>query len=433
MTTTNPDHHSEEVAVTTPSARTAHPRTVTDVVRDGLCTGCGLCASLAGPDKITMGLNIRGNSRPLVIGQVDEETNRTIMATCPGATLTGPGRPAGATTHAVWGPIREMHRAWSREPAVRHHAAAGGTLTGLGRYLLDSGEVSAILHVRASPRTPWLSEALVSRTADDVYSGAQSRYGPSAPLVHVKTLLDAGEPFAVIAKPCDISAVRALARIDPRVDRQVKYLLTNFCGGVFNAHVARAMIRFHGVEESEVETFRYRGEGWPGPLRVQTRDGRHFDLSYQNAYKDRPWGYDMQFRCKICPDGVGEVADISVPDAWILRDGKPVYDEAPGVNVAVVRTERGRDLLARAVADGYIELSGISMTELEQMHANHPDRKVGAPAAFLAMRVLGQPRLQVSGYRPLQAIRRARLRVSLRQFRGTVRRILRRDNREPII
>ncbi|WP_329058037.1 Coenzyme F420 hydrogenase/dehydrogenase, beta subunit C-terminal domain [Amycolatopsis sp. NBC_01480] len=413
--------------------RARRPASLTEVVRSGLCSGCGLCASLAGPGKITMGLNMKGNSRPLVVGELDERTHRTILDVCPGATLTGPGRPAGAKTHPVWGPIREIHRVWSAESEVRHHAAAGGTLSGLGRYLIDSGEVDAILHVRASAKTPWLTEATVSRNADDVYGGAQSRYGPSAPLVHVKQLLDGGERFAVVAKPCDISAVRALARVDPRVDRQVRFLLTNFCGGVFNAQVARAMIRFHGVEESEVDTFRFRGDGWPGPHRVQAKDGRTFDLSYESAYKDRPWGYDMQFRCKICPDGVGESADISVPDAWILKDGRPVYDEAPGVNVAVVRTERGRDLLARAVEAGYLELSSISMTELEQMHGNHPARKVGAPATFTALRVLGQPAPRVTGYRPLASVLRAGWRVSWGQFAGTVRRVLKRDNREPVI
>ncbi len=421
------------MSLPTRSRRTGNAPTVADVVRSGLCTGCGLCASLAGPDKISMGLNIKGNMRPLVREPVDDSLNAEIMAVCPGATLTGPGKPRGVNTHPIWGPIRELHRSWSAEPEVRHHAAAGGTMTGLGRFLLDSGEVTAILHVRASTEKPWLTDAQVSRTPADVYSGAQSRYGPAAPLRHVKELLDAGENFAVIAKPCDISAVRSLARIDPRVDRQVKYLLTNFCGGVFNGHIARAMIRFHGVEESDVESFRFRGDGWPGPHRVRTRDGQDFDLSYESAYQDRPWGYDLQFRCKICPDAVGEVADISVPDAWILRDGKPVYDEAPGRNAAVVRTERGRDLLHRAVTAGYIELAPLSMAELDAMHVNHPDRKVGAPGTFLALRVMGQARPAITGYRTADSIRKAGPRVLWKQFTGTVRRVRRRDNREPTI
>jgi coenzyme F420 hydrogenase subunit beta len=406
---------------------------VTDVVRAGLCTGCGLCASLAGEDSISMGINMKGNMRPLVRKEVDEQTNRKIMASCPGATVTGPGRPDGAETHPTWGPIREMHRSWSAEPEVEHRAAAGGTLTGLGRYLLASGQVSAVLHVKASEKTPWLTEAHISRTPEEVYSGAQSRYGPAAPLVHVKKLLDAGESFAVIGKPCDISAIRSLARVDERVDRQVKALLTLFCTGVFSSNIPRAMIRYHGVDESEVERFRFRGDGWPGYHTAWTKDGKEHSLHYSTAYANRPWGYDVQFRCKICPDAVGESADISAPDAWILKDGKPVYEEAPGRNVAIVRTERGQKLLADAVAAGYINLASVSMNEVDQMHVNHYDRKVGTPTTYLALRLMRQPRPAISGYRPLDSMRQAGLRVLVKQFTGTIRRVARGDNREPAI
>ena len=56
---------------------------------------------------------------------------------------------------------------------------------------------------------------------------------------------------------------------------------------------------------------------------------------------------------------------------------------------------------------GYLQLGPISMQELEAMHVAHPPRKVGAPATFLALRMLGQPRPHVRGYRTLACIRRA--------------------------
>ena len=61
-----------------------------------------------------------------------------------------------------------------------------------------------------SPDRPLETVAQISRTRAEVLAGAQSRYGPAAPLVHVHRLLDEGGRFAIVAKPCDISAVRAL-------------------------------------------------------------------------------------------------------------------------------------------------------------------------------------------------------------------------------
>ena len=413
-------------------SRTSQAGTVEEVVGSGLCTGCGLCASIAGP-AISMGINIEGNMRPLVRGEIGEQQNAKIMAVCPGVALTGPGEPEGVATHPVWGPMREFHRSWSAEPAVRQKAAAGGTLTALGRYLLSSGRVDAVLHVRADDQKPWLSVSTVSRTPDEVLGASQSRYGPGSPLVNVHRLLDAGVRFALIAKPCDISAVRALGRIDPRVGQLIPYMLTIFCGGVFSAQISKAVLRHHGVDERDVVLYRYRGEGWPGPLRVQTRDGSVYDLPYPAAYDTGKFGYETQFRCKICPDQIGEAADISAPDGWILRDGKPIHEEAPGANVAIVRTAVGQELLQAAVAAGFLEIAPVSVEEIDQMHAEKPPRKLAATATMLALRLMGQKSLKLSGYRTVISLKRAGLRGFLRQFAGTVRRVKAGDNREHLI
>jgi coenzyme F420 hydrogenase subunit beta len=216
-----------------------------------------------------------------------------------------------------------MHRGWSTDEALRFCSAAGGAMTSLGCYLLETGKVDAVLHVRASIERPMETDAIISRTPEEVRSGAQSRYGPAAPLVHVGRLLDEGITFAVLAKPCDIAAIRNLASIDPRAERQIPYLITMFCGGVPTIHTAHDIVAYHGLAPDEVAAFRFRGEGWPGLTHIESKDGRVFDLTYDATWYSRnvPWKYDMQFRCKICPDAIGELADVACPDAWVMRDG----------------------------------------------------------------------------------------------------------------
>ncbi|MCA1510434.1 hypothetical protein I6F31_05500 [Bradyrhizobium sp. NBAIM01] len=75
------------------------------------------------------------------------------------------------------GPMREIHSSWSSDPPVRQKAAAGGTLTALGRDLLSSGRVDAILQVRADDRRPWLTTATLSRTRGDVLGAASWTLG----------------------------------------------------------------------------------------------------------------------------------------------------------------------------------------------------------------------------------------------------------------
>ncbi len=374
------------------------------IVAHGLCAGCGLCESLAGTDRVEMAITSAGHVRPKVKAPVDAATMARIRAVCPGIALTGPdpgqAGPRG-TMHPIWGPIRTIHRGWAADEAVRFRAAAGGAMTALGCYLLESGQVDAVVHVRASATKPLLTDAAISRTAAEVIAGAQSRYGPAAPLRHVVRLLDEGVRFAVLAKPCDVGAIRGLGRVDPRVARQIPYLITIFCGGAPTVHTARKIAAYHGVAEDEIEVFRWRGNGWPGPTRVETKDGRAFDLSYDFVWytPDVPWTYDIQFRCKICPDAIGELGDVSCPDGWVMENGMPIHREGPGVDILIARTEAGEQLVTAAAAAGALTIEPFTIAELDAMHADHKPRKMEWPARVRALAAEGEPAPRYDNFR----------------------------------
>jgi len=408
------------------------------IITHGLCTGCGLCASLAGRDQLEMQLTSYGQIRPREREKLDAATLEEIQAICPGIRVIGPGASQVASAknmHPVWGPIRSLHRGWATDEAVRFRAAAGGSMTALGIFLLESRKVDSILHVRASSSKPMLTDAQISSTAEEVMSGAQSRYGPAAPLVHVHRLLDEGRRFALFGKPCDVAAIRNLARIDSRVEEQIPYCLTIFCGGIPTLHTARKIASHHGVAEDEVEVFRWRGNGWPGPTHVEDRGGRTYDLTYDQTWFDpsQGWKYDIQFRCKICPDAIGELADVSCPDSWVMKEGKPTHEEAPGVNVLVARTERGERLVAEAAAAGAIELAPFTVAQLDAMHGDHLPRKLENPLRVAALRVMGEPAPMFLRFRSWRMIGRAGLRRSFRAFKETKRRIVAGANREPLV
>jgi coenzyme F420 hydrogenase subunit beta len=412
-------------------------RNLETVVAHGLCAGCGICESMAGRDRVEMRLTSYGQLRPKVMGPIDPILLGQVLEVCPGLHVSGPEpfKPSEAgRLDPVWGPIKSLHRAWAADEAIRFRAAAGGSLTELGRYLLKSGEVEAILHVRASKSEPALSEAHISTTIEEVAEGSQSRYGPAAPLVHVKTLLDKGLRFAVIAKPCDIAAIRNLARLDGRIKTQIPYCLSIFCGGLPTVHTAYKIAAYQGVRPNELGVLRWRGNGWPGPTHIETKDGRAYDLPYDKVWYDPgvPWTYDIQFRCKICPDAIGELADVACPDGWVMADGKPIHKEAPGVNIAIARTEAGQSLVERAAAAGELRLDAFDLPSLHAMHSDHLERKLGFPARSLGMALAGEPRLQARGYRALAAVVRAGLMGNWRAFRGALRRARAGANREPL-
>ncbi|MDA0218114.1 MAG: Coenzyme F420 hydrogenase/dehydrogenase, beta subunit C-terminal domain [Proteobacteria bacterium] len=407
------------------------------IVAHGLCASCGLCESIAGRERVEMQLTSYSQMRPQVREELDEATMDRIRAVCPGITVTGPDPEQVADKgqmHDIWGPIRTMARGWSTDEDLRFASAAGGAMTALGCYLLETGQVDAVVQVRASTEQPFETDALVSRTPAQVRSGAQSRYGPAAPLRHVMDLLDQGLRFAVLAKPCDVAAIRNLGRIDARVETQVPFLITIFCGGLPTEQTARKVAGYHGVAAQEVSVFRWRGNGWPGPTHTETHDGRVFDLSYDEVWYDerKPWKYDIQFRCKICPDAIGELADVSCPDSWVMVDGKPIHEEAGGANLFIARTKAGEKLVAEAAAAGAIHLEPFSADELAAQHADHVTRKIENPARVRALGLEGEPEPVYGNFRAERMVALAGPQRDAQAEEGARRRIRHGANLEPL-
>jgi coenzyme F420 hydrogenase subunit beta len=400
------------------------------IVGQGLCTGCGLCEGIAGSDVIQLQMRGEGSERPTETGPLDSSTLRLINQVCPGLRSSGRASDAGdpaVEVHPIWGPARMMALGHAADPAVRHHASSGGALSALATHLLSSGEVDFILHVSASKSQPARSERTLSFDAAQVMEASGSRYGPAAPLSDFKAVLDLGLPFAFIGKACDIQAIRNYARFDPRVDQLVRYTLNFFCGGVSKFAKTMDYVRRSGLNEEDLAEVRYRGDGCPGPMVLKSRDGRTFNYSYNEVWEDES-RWQLQFRCKICPDALGDLADISVADVW--PGGRPSEDGL-GFNGFIARTTRGERLLRNAVDAGAITLTGpLTFADLELVQGHQMRKKQAIKARLDAMRDAGALLPSFEDLRLEQAeamIKPAKRRA---EYLGTRERLDRGDNLE---
>ena len=406
--------------------------TVEQIVENGLCIGCGLCQAVAEPGAITLVLTPEGRERPVVRAPLPPSTIGLINAICPGTRVDG-AQPGTQTTAAlldpVWGPAEALAIGYAADPAVRYRASTGGVLTALGQFLADSGRVSFVLHVGASTTQPMLTQSRLSFDSAAVLEGAGSRYGPAAPLVDFCAALDRAEPFALIAKPCDIGAVRNLAGHDPRVDQFMRYALTFVCGGASDLTKSEQVLAQFGVEREEVTSFRYRGNGNPGPTRVETSDGRSFELTYQEMWEDEAT-WQIQTRCKICPDATGEGADIAASDVW--PGGGPTGEDE-GFNGIIVRTTRGLELYRDAVAAGAIVIDAqpIDFRDFDVFQPHQVRKKRAIWARFAGMRSAGHPVPQTENLRLDECARLNLIGANLAEARGARRRSLNGRMSEP--
>lgn len=371
----------------------AHPLCLRAVVENGLCIGCGLCAALA-PDRWVMRMTADGRLRPAPLVEEDHEADTAILAACPGAVVEA--APRGARSDELWGSYTHMGEAWASDADIRFRAATGGVLTALGVHLLRSGQARFILHCGADPARPMRSRWMISETPEEVIARAGSRYGPSDTLAGLEVALARGEPFAVIAKPCDANALRARAKADSRLDRLITAVLVMVCGGASDLGKSHAVLEELGLTEDDVTLFRYRGFGNPGPTRIETTAGDAYEKTYLDMWADEA-GWRIQSRCKICPDAIGEAADIAAADIW--PGGAPVGEDE-GFNGVITRSAEGQALLESAVAAGALVL-GRSHTprDYDDFQPHQVLKKRNVAARLRGLAAAGQPVLAPRGLR----------------------------------
>ncbi len=366
------------------------------IVEDGMCIGCGICQSMAGPDSVQIRKVQSGYERPVVVGALSHETVDRIVDVCPGTRLDGlPAALEGDATQTdlVWGPFRRIVRAYATDPEVRWKGSTGGVLTALAQYLVSSGEVAFVLHVKPHGTEATFGERQVSHTPSEVLAGAGSRYGPTAPLVDVGEMLARGEPFAYVGKPCDVAALRNLARADERVSRLVRFSLALVCGGFMPPEgMDRFLREREGVDPGELTEFRYRGHGCPGRMRYVTRDGGGREFRYTDFWGTDESQWTLPFRCKVCPDGIGEAADVAASDTWPGGSPDPAAeDQDPGTNAVLVRTRAGLELMQAAEAAGFVTIEGdVDPRYMDEVQPHQTKKKHAVRARWDGLRAEGR-------------------------------------------
>ncbi|MBP5171560.1 MAG: Coenzyme F420 hydrogenase/dehydrogenase, beta subunit C-terminal domain [Bacteroidales bacterium] len=330
-------------------------RRITD---NDLCLGCGICLAALGGDNCRLELHENGYYRPQGLPRT-REAAKTLRAVCPGISLRGDGRQ-----RPLWGQTREIAVGWSTDAALREKASSGGLVSALAIYLVEQGLCDAVLQVGPGNGHPLYNELKVSRNREEIIANAQSRYAPAPVFPHLKTLLDQNDDtYAFVGKPCDVAALQNFLRLQPSYQPRIKAFLAIFCAGIPSYQASRQAYG-QAATKSPLSSLRYRGNGWPGLFQARFEDGSELTMSYEDSW-GKILGRQLGTRCKICPDGIGLLADIAVGDAWLLKDGKPDFQaDVPGRSLALVRTGRGSRWMAQALDLQYIEKQSIDPSDL---------------------------------------------------------------------
>lgn len=395
-------------------------KTLRDVVDWGLCTGCGACHYACTARHVRL-VNIESvGIRPRF--DADACANCTkCLAICPGYSVDGEMAtglsPQSSVAQEEFGFALEIWEGHATDPQMRHRASSGGVLSALASYCLEQEGMSFVLHSAMEERRPWLNTTVQSRTRGEIMARSGSRYAPASPCDGLAAIESSDGPCVFIGKPCDTAAAFKLRRERPALDRNLGLVLTFFCAGTPSTNGTLDLLNELCVETASVRELRYRGEGWPGRFKIVHEHGEH-TLSYEES-----WGHLSHYRplrCQLCPDGLGRVADISCGDAWESFDGKGGL----GRSLVIVRTSRGREILHRALAAGYVQLTSASSENVLAAQPGLLRKRRELFGRLAGLRLLRVPVPQFQGFSLVRSWMSLPLSRKARTLLGTIKRVI---------
>ena len=304
------------------------------------CVGCGLCVA-------TKKAHIVEDKNGFYHPKAGDE--KWMAEICP----AGGKQQKIMDFRSIWGRMQCIYYGWSADADVRRVASSGGVLTEIASYLLEKGKVDGIIHTCADPGDPTRTVSCISTTREELISRSGSRYAISHPL-EILDSLDKTKHYAFIGKPCDVVALQNFVVVQPEWKDAVVYTLSFFCAGLPSKEAQEKLLTYLECPKSELQSLRYRGEGWPGYTIAVEKSGQEHKTKYSTSW-GQILGRDIMKMCRLCLDGIGEAADIACGDAWNLTlDKKPDFTEADGRNVIFARTEKGKEILDSMITDGRI-------------------------------------------------------------------------------
>src|SRR5690348_7925718 len=346
-----------------------------EIVRSGLCIGCGSCAA---SDGARMVWDRDGFLKPDALSSSQSPEQFSIQCpfspAAPNEDLLAlelfPGSP---NQDARIGRFEAAYVGHALEDPFRRDGSSGGLTSWVAAELFRTGAVDGVAHV--APIDPEKDGRFfayrIARSIEDLSAGAKSRYYPVELSSVLREIRQVPGRYAVIGIPCFIKAIHLLRRIDPVVREHVTHTLGLFCGHMKSSAMVESFAWQLGTEIDRVRALDYRIKDASRPANwyrahLELADGSTAAQDWWHL-ADGDWGagFFQNPACDWCDDVVAETADISFGDAWV----EPYSSDGRGTNVVIVRTKQLRDLIEDARKAGRLQLEPVGADFVVQTQA----------------------------------------------------------------
>jgi len=358
------------------------------IINSDLCNRCGSCVGLSN-GKIIFDDKI-GNYLPKILLPLDNQEDDFLYSVCSGKGFDFPKNNQelfpNTPHHKYIGAYKKIFIGYANKEEIRSKAASGGIISGILIWLLENNFIDGAVVTRMSPKEPWLTEAFIATSKEEILESAQSKYI----ITSVNEILPEIERFhgklAYVGLPGQVQSIRNLNKIRPDSVKAIKYIFGPFYGNTLHFSSIISLLRSYGEKNyTNIKKLYFRHGEWPGKMRIELSDNRIFELKKFHANYLIP--FHILKNSLLCTDLSNEFTDISGGDAWA-----PVYEErGKGFSIVIARNEESLNLLKLLQNEKVLHLNEISVEEAITMHSHGYDlKKRGAFIRLTFRRFLGK-------------------------------------------
>ncbi|RJO62674.1 MAG: 4Fe-4S dicluster domain-containing protein [Dehalococcoidia bacterium] len=338
------------------------------VARSGLCAGCGTCAALCPQSAISDQLSAISmeidRQRGIYLPRINETTCDACgicVRVCPGHAVDFSALNEAAfgrqPQDTLLGNYLGCYTGHAADADIRYNSSSGGMASALLIYALEKGIIEGALVTRMNPEKPLEPQPFIARTREEILSATGSKYCPVPSNIALAEILKTkkGEKFAVVGLPCHMHGLRKAELASKKLRERVALRVGIFCSNTNTFPMTEYILGKHGIKPKQVTKLDYRGSGWPGKMSIQVENKALKQIDYEDYIKYHQFGFFTTRRCTLCCDMTAELADISLGDAWFLKDRK----DDPGTSAVIVRSAAGRNLLDKALIGKAISIQSV--------------------------------------------------------------------------
>jgi coenzyme F420 hydrogenase subunit beta len=290
-----------------------------------LCDGCGRCRRACGGSHLAEGV---------LPEAIDPFKGHVLAAYCGHAT----------------------------DPEIRLSGQSGGVVTALFSFFLEAGIIDQAL-VNRMPRDGSLRPGpFLAGSRRDLLQSQGSQYCPVALNAAIpRTMGKNGKTLGLAGLPCHLHGLRNAQEFNTPWRAGIGVTIGLFCDRTLSFAAMDYLTRKTNLPPSKIASFRYKDKtigNFPGSICIYAKDNSVVHLpSYERiSAKD----FFTPPRCRLCFDKMNILSDISVGDAWGIREDRAGY------SVLLARTDRGRQLIGEAESAGVLQLSKIDASSVFQ-------------------------------------------------------------------